>query len=114
MSEYDNTEIARVAHEVNRAVQFLTGEPVSPHWEDAPLSQRNSAITGVNIHKLGSLTPEESHVAWMTYKVAEGWVYGEEKNEELKTHPCLVDYEELPPLQRLKDVLFKTVVENLK
>lgn len=110
----DNTEIARVAHEVNRAVQFLTGEEISPHWDEAPRYQRDSAITGVNLHKLNTLTPEESHAAWLAHKEAEGWSWGPEKNEETKQHPCFVMYDELPELQRLKDVLFKAVVDTLK
>lgn len=40
-------------------------------------------------------------------------VYGEVKDGEAKTHPCLVPYEQLPPAQRLKDDLFAAIVRTL-
>ena len=43
--------------------------------------------------------------------VADGWVYGAEKNAELKTHPCLVPYGDLPVEQRVKDELFTAIVK---
>jgi hypothetical protein len=48
----------------------------------------------------------------MAEKVAAGWVYGEVKDPDAKppTHPCIVPFEELPPEQQFKDVLFKTIV----
>lgn len=107
-----NTEIARWAHELNRAVQQLTGEEVSPHWEEAPDYQRNSSITGVNQAKLGS-TPEQLHESWMTDKLLDGWTYGPTKDADRKEHPCLLPYNELPAEQRLKDAIFKAVVEHL-
>lgn len=108
----DNTELARWAHELNRAIQKLTGETVSPHWEEAPLDQRNSSITGVNRAKLGH-TPEQLHESWMSDKLHEGWTYGPEKDPERKEHPCLIPYSELPAEQRLKDAVFKAVIEYL-
>lgn len=32
-----------------------------------------------------------------------GWTYGEQRNDELKTHPCLVPYEELPDSEKEYD-----------
>lgn len=48
-----------------------------------------------------------SHDNWLKQKVAEGWVYGEVKDPEAKTHPCCVPYEELPESQKFKDLLFR-------
>jgi hypothetical protein len=53
------------------------------------------------------------HDAWSADKVINGWKYGTEKNADLKTHPCLVSFEELPEFQRAKDVLFKAIVNAL-
>ncbi|GBR72772.1 hypothetical protein NO1_0254 [Candidatus Termititenax aidoneus] len=39
---------------------------------------------------------------------------GEVKDENLKTHPCFVVYDQLPTKQRAKDQLFTTVVDALK
>jgi hypothetical protein len=50
----------------------------------------------------------------MKEKVDLGWVYGEVKDAEKKTHPCILPYDELPLQQRTKDYLFKQVVDSLK
>lgn len=62
---------------------------------------------------LDGATPEDLHQSWCDFKAADGWVYGEVKDAEAKTHPCLVPYEELPEEQRIKDDLFKAVVGAL-
>jgi hypothetical protein len=36
---------------------------------------------------------DAQHNAWMADKIADGWVYGEEKDEMLKTHHCIVAFE---------------------
>ena len=106
-------EIARMCHEVNRGVCTVLGE-TQPSWEEAPEWQKESAIRGVEAIQNGlARTPEETHNAWCRDKVADGWNYGAVKDAEAKTHPCLVPYHELPPGQRLKDVLFMTVVKAL-
>jgi hypothetical protein len=50
----------------------------------------------------------------MADKVAAGWHYGEVKDAEAKTHPCMVAYEELPFEQRVKDHVFRAIVSALK
>lgn len=39
---------------------------------------------------------EHFHDVWASERVSEGWTYGEQRNNELKTHPCMVPYEDLP------------------
>lgn len=105
--------IARVCHEANRALQIIQGDPApSPAWEDAPEWQTNSAIEGVQ-HAIDGATPEELHDSWCDLKYGDGWVHGEVKDAEAKTHPCLVGYSELPEDQRLKDELFQSIVGAL-
>ena len=36
-------------------------------------------------------------------RIKQGWKYGEQRNDELKTHPCLVPYEELPEEEKEYD-----------
>lgn len=52
--------------------------------------------------------------AWMDDKLKDGWMYGETKDPEAKTHPCLVPFKELPIFQQKKDALFCAIVDALK
>ncbi|NUW71400.1 hypothetical protein HOP38_02600 [Vibrio mediterranei] len=107
-------KIAQVCHEINRAFCASIGDDSQPEWDKAPDWQKMSAINGVNFHlENPDADPADSHKNWMEEKIADGWKYGEEKNEEEKTHPCLVEYEELPSEQRCKDHLFKQTVHSL-
>ena len=35
------------------------------------------------------------HEVWAETRIKQGWKYGEQRNDERKTHPCLIPYEEL-------------------
>ena len=43
------------------------------------------------------------HDVWAETRIQQGWTYGERRNDELKTHPCLVPYEELPESEKAYD-----------
>jgi hypothetical protein len=106
--------IAKVCHNVNKVYCESLEDYSQTSWEDAPDWQKNSAINGVKYHLENDVTPEMSHISWMNQKEQEGWVYGKEKNAELKTHPCMVQYKDLSESQRVKDYLFKAVVDSFK
>lgn len=106
--------IARVCHEANRALQIELGDLVSPPWEEVDPETRKSIIEGVKGVLLEGLAPRESHESWCEFKVKHGWVYGPEKDFEKKTHPNLVDYDELPEEQQTKDDLFYQIVWSLE
>ena len=57
--------------------------------------------------------PDASHANWLKEKEAAGWVYGEEKDPLAKTHPCCVEYIQLPLEQRSKDYIFRSIVHAL-
>lgn len=52
------------------------------------------------------------HEVWAESRISQGWTYGEQRNDELKTHPCLVPYEDLPEVE--KDYDRNTAVGTLK
>lgn len=52
------------------------------------------------------------HEVWAAGRIADGWTYGEKRDDEKKTHPCLVAYEELPESEKEYDR--KTSLETLK
>ena len=49
---------------------------------------------------------------WAAGRIKEGWTYGEIKNTEEKTTPCLVPYDELPESEKEYDR--NTAIETLK
>lgn len=107
--------IARVAHQINLAYCASLGDTSQPSWADAPEWQKQSALAGVDMHLTNpDATPEQSHESWLAQKVADGWVYGEVKDADAKTHPCCLPYEDLPPEQKAKDYLFRAVVHALR
>lgn len=46
---------------------------------------------------------KDVHEVWAETRIKQGWTYGKERNDELKTHPCLVPYEELPEEEKVYD-----------
>lgn len=105
---------ACAAHEVNRVFCTTLGDYSQPLWEDAPKWQKDSAVAGARaVLNNPKTTPEESHGRWLEQKFRDGWVYGEKKDVEKKTHPCMRPYHELPFEQRQKDHLFLTTVLSI-
>ncbi len=59
------------------------------------------------------LTPDQSrlvqdlasnvHEVWARKRMKDGWVWGAERNDAAKTHPCLVPYADLPDSEKAYD-----------
>ncbi len=43
------------------------------------------------------------HEVWAQSRMDQGWTYGESRNDELKHHPCLIPYEDLPEIEKAYD-----------
>lgn len=43
------------------------------------------------------------HEVWVESRISQGWTYGLERNDQLKHHPCLVAYEDLPDVEKAYD-----------
>ena len=52
------------------------------------------------------------HEVWADTRIKQGWTYGAQRNDELKTHPCLVPYEALPESEKVYDR--NTSIDTLK
>lgn len=108
-------QVAHVIHEAVRALQFEQADPTIPvaaSWLETSDEAQASAIVGVK-GVLDGNTPEQSHESWLAFKVEHGWVWGPVKDEELKQHPLLVPYADLPSDQKLKDDLFVVMARVL-
>ena len=43
------------------------------------------------------------HEVWAQSRISQGWIYGPERSDALKHHPCLVQYEDLPEVEKAYD-----------
>lgn len=108
--------VARLVHEVNRAVCLVNGDDIAPPWESAPDWMKESSINGVKNVANNPLYVDArtNHDNWMKHKLLAGWRYGEKKDAEAKTHPCLLPFHALPASQQIKDDIFLAVVNAWK
>ncbi len=115
MSPERITAIAVVCHQATKAWCELNGDTSIKNWNEAHDWQRDGCIAGV---KFRLENPDSgidaSHNAWMAGKEADGWSYGEIKDADKKTHPCMVPYGQLPEYQRKNDAVFCGVIDALK
>lgn len=108
-------DVARIAHAANNALQGVIGDPwASPPWPAAEDWRRAAKIHTVQAVREASaemdVTPGDVHSEWMRWYTDRGWVYGPIKDDVLKTHPCLVPYDQLPEAEKMKDCLFLALV----
>lgn len=55
---------------------------------------------------------ENVHENWSVGRIADGWTYGETRDDEKKTTPCLVPYAELTDSEKEYDRV--TAIQTLK
>lgn len=102
---------AMLAHAANREYCRVLGDDSQVEWHLEPQWQQDSIMAGViAINENPDISPEELHERWLSLKAEEGWVYGEKKDPDARTHPCMVPYTDLSEDQRFKDTLFGAVV----
>ena len=66
-------------------------------------------------NELLALTEElakNTHEVWSAGRIAQGWTFGEKRDDTKKTHPCLIPYEELDESEKEYDRA--TALETLK
>ena len=112
------TEIAKIAHEANKAYCETLGDFSQDHWNCCDQWQRDTVMNGVRaIEKRIVTEPEQSHENWLKLKEEEGWVYGKKKNSNKAlgalTHPYMLPFKELTHAQQMKDFLFFSIVVTL-
>lgn len=80
-------------------------------YTPAPLDTRDIDLPKA-LDELIERMARNVHDVWAQGRIAEGWTYGEQRDDKQKTHPCLVPYEELPDAEREYDR--QTAVQTLK
>ena len=81
------------------------------NYVPSPINTDDCKLTK-DMLELTELIAKNVHEVWAKQRMEEGWVYGEVKNSELKTTPCLVPYEELSESEKAYDR--NTALETLK
>ena len=105
--------VAAVCHNAIKGLCEFHGDYSNPSFDEIELWQLESTYSGIDfVIENPDVTPQELHESWMKYKIEQGWFYGEEKDPEKKTHPCLVPYDQLPEFQQLKDSVFRSIVKG--
>ena len=55
------------------------------------------------LDELIELMSQNVHEVWAQSRMSQGWSYGGERNDNLKHHPCLIPYEDLPEVEKAYD-----------
>lgn len=72
----------------------------------------SDVILPKEIEKLTELLAEQVHEMWSLSRIKDGWIYGEERNDEKKTTPCLIPYSDLSESEKEYDRI--TAIQTLK
>jgi hypothetical protein len=95
--------IAEVRHAVWVGYQIGVGQEFNLELND---DQRRSLYDGIRFADANpNRTPESNHENWMRCKIEQGWKYGPIKSFELKEHPDLVPFNDLPEVEQRKDIM---------
>lgn len=75
----------------------MADQPYIPHPVDT------SKISLAGIHPLLEDLARNAHEIWAQKRIQDGWVYGSQRDDAKRTHPCLVPYEQLPESEKEYD-----------
>lgn len=67
-----------------------------------PIDTRD-VILPVELEPLVEKMAQNVHEVWAKTRINQGWKYDKQRNDENKTHPCLVPYDELPEEEKIYD-----------
>lgn len=113
---YTEEQMAQAIHEANATVCRIGGDNSQEPWETVPEWKKKSAIQMVRDYIKAQdegkyMSGEDSHNAWMTVKLKDGWTWGPVKDAEKKTHPDLLPYSELSAFTHFKDKVVNTILD---
>lgn len=80
-------------------------------YEPRPLNTENIELPG-SLLDLTELLAKNVHENWAMERMTNGWSYAPVRDDDMKHHPCLVPYEQLPEVE--KEVDRRSALESLK
>lgn len=106
-------QAAKAAHNAIKRYCEDNGDNSIDDWEKANDNIKQSAIDGVKYLMANPhASSKDMHDNWVKFKKKDGWVYGETKDTEKKTHPSITDYKNLSAIERKKDEMFIAVAKG--
>ena len=105
--------ITELVYESARLEAIWSKRSIVPEkWQDRDEKFRNQMIDIVEKYlTMEQLpTPEEAHNSWNEAYLKMGWVWGEKRDTDKKTHPDLLAFYDLPQDERDKDAIFLALV----
>lgn len=91
-------------------VKVCTHEMARKLYCPKPIDVSDISLS-INLVDLREAIAENAHNVWGARRYGEGWRYGEERNDTLKTTPCMVPYSDLPDSEKQmdRDMAFETI-----
>lgn len=98
-----------------QSLTFTKSFPMKKNYTPQPIDTSDIELP----EELNGLIEQMSknvHEIWAKNRMEQGWTYGEERSDQLKQHPCLIPYEELPEVEKDydRDTAFATIKLILK
>jgi hypothetical protein len=72
------------------------------NYQPQPLSSSALEVPA-EIVALTEKLARNAHDVWAQQRLADGWTYGTERNDQTRKHPCLVPYDDLPETEKEYD-----------
>ncbi len=76
--------------------------PYGPYEPRMPTDSEMASATAV-VRDVLEVVAEANHDAWAAGRIADGWRYGRQRDDDRKQHPGLVAYEHLPDEEKQYD-----------
>lgn len=83
----------------------------TPDYNPSPIDTSDVELPASLLHLVEEMA-RNVHDVWSRNRMDDGWTYGPTRDDRLKTHPCLVPYDELPDSEKEYDRA--TATETLK
>ena len=81
---------------------------VARNWKDESVKNNDDDV-------ISEVVAAAVHETWMQGRLKQGWKYGPERNDALKTNPCIIPYADLPESEKAYDrETARTVVRVLR
>jgi ryanodine receptor 2 len=72
------------------------------NYRPEPLKTEHVVLND-EILELVEMLAENAHDLWAYQRMSDGWVFGPERRDTLRQHPCLVPYAHLPESEKEYD-----------